>query len=295
MVYVFFVPGMFGSTIEYVLRNYTKELDPVYGKILDDGSLHSFKKQAHVAHISDLNSLSEHILDLDNNISVITQTYPFQQTRLPEILSMAKSVITENDQCILLYADSVAGAELNMLFQYHKICVGLNKTLDIFCLGNSHNIVNWNKNYQHWKDMQPWELREWFSMFYIDWIQEWIDSQAQVPANWLKISNVDFLNNPDEAIDQIIQFCGLTEKPEIEQFFQEWKQKQQYVIDEMSLINHISKSTVKQVWFAWEPLNIIAESMIQQKLQSQGYKIRCDGLNTFPTDTETLYNLLEKC
>jgi hypothetical protein len=142
--------------------------------------------------------------------------------------------------------------------------------------------------------MQSWELREWFSLFYVSWVQEWINSQAQVPADWLKVRNVDVLNQPKQSVDIIMKFCNLTSKSGVEDFFREWKQKQQYVIDEMQLINNIVKSTTEQTQFAWNPINIVAESMIQQKLRSAGYEIRCDGLNTFPTDAKTLYNLLEK-
>jgi hypothetical protein len=291
MIHVFFVPGMFGSTIEYVLRNYTNEYETVPGRILDNGSLHVFAKQAHLTDLSSVYNLS----NKTNKSTITTPIYPFNKSHLPEILTAFESVMSVDDRCVLLYAENLADAEINILFQYHKICVGLNKTLEIFCSNNTLNIVNWNKDYQHWKDMQDWELREWFSLFYVSWIQEWIDSQTQVPADWLKIRNVDFLNQPEQSLDTIIKFCNLTPKSGIEEFFREWKQKQQYVIGEMELINSIVKSTVEQTQFAWQPLNIIAESMIQQKLRSKGYEIRCDGLNTFPTNTETLYNLLEKC
>lgn len=298
MIHVFFVPGMFGSTIEYVLRNYTNELAPASGEILDDGSLHSFAKQAHLKDIEGVNTLSEIVNNLynDNDISITTPIYPFKKNHLPEIITAFQLIIGLDDRCILLYANDVASAELNILFQYYKICLGkLKKGLDTFYGSNNHNFANWNKDYQHWKDMQDWELREWFSLFYVEYVQEWIDSCTQVPADWLKIRNVDFLNQPQQSVDAIIKFCNLTSKPGIEEFFREWKQKQQYVIDEMSLINNIVKSTVEQTTFTWQPLNIIAESMIQQKLRSKGYEIRCDGLNTFPTDTKTLYDLLEKC
>jgi hypothetical protein len=291
MIHVFFVPGMFGSTIEYVLRNYTNEYKTVPGRILDDGSLHLFAKQAHLLDLSSVYNLPNEI----NKSTITTPIYPFKESHLPEILTAFESIMSVDDRCVLLYAENLADAEINILFQYHKICVGLNKTLEIFCRNNTHNIVNWNKDYQHWKDMQLWELREWFSLFYVSWIQEWINSQTQVPTDWLKIRNVDLLNQPEQSLDTIIKFCNLTVKPGIEEFFGEWKQRQQYVIDEMKLINNIAKSTTEQTQFTWNPINIIAESMIQQKLRSKGYEIRCDGLNTFPTDAETLYNLLEKC
>jgi hypothetical protein len=253
--------------------------------------MHSFKKQFHPKDLSRLYNFS----NVTDKVSITTLTYPFKQSHLPEILDAFKSKFSVDDQFILMYAENLADAEINILFQYHKICIGLKKTSDIFCDNNSHDIINWNKNYRHWKDMQDWELREWFSLFYVKWIQEWIDSQTQVPADWLKIRNVDFLNRPTESIDDIIKFCNLTSKSGIEEFFCEWKQKQQYVIDEMELINNIVKLTTEQTQFVWNPINVIAESIVQQKLRLAGYEIRCAGLNIFPTDTETLYNLLEKC
>jgi hypothetical protein len=48
MICVFFVPGMFGSTVEYVLRAFTNELDNIDAEILSDGSMHSFKTQMHL-------------------------------------------------------------------------------------------------------------------------------------------------------------------------------------------------------------------------------------------------------
>ena len=295
MIHIFFGPGMFGSTIEYVLRNYTNELTPVSGKILNDGSLHSFEKQAHICDVSEMHMVFQTRKNLHNKFFITTPIYPTRNKHLPEILTLFEPVISTNDRCILLYSNDVESAEFNIMFQYYKIAIGCKKTLDLFCEHNSHNFINWNKNYRHWKDLQDWELREWFSLFYVEWVQEWIDSYTQVPDNWLKIDHMNFLFQPESTMEKIMQFCQVTKKPGVADFFNEWKQKQQYVIDEIQLINNIVKSTVEQVAVKWHPINIIAESMVQQKLRSKGYEIRCDGLNTFPTDTKTLYNLLEKC
>jgi hypothetical protein len=291
MIHVFFVPGMFGSTIEYICRSFSNELDAVDGTILADGSMHSFNKLAHWLSITQIESF----FNSENaNVDVTTPIYPFNESHLPDILTKFNSHTDETDSCVLMYAESVTDAELNMLFQYHKVSVGLNKGLDIFCGNNQHNITAWDPAYTHWKQMQPWHLREWISIFYVPWIQEWIESQYQVTDKFLKIQNTDFLYCPVQTANKIFNHCKLTQKSGLEEFLQKWQTAQTYVIEEFELLDNIVTSTVNNQHLNWNPINIIAEAIVQQRLRALGYEIQCDGLNTFPTDSKTLYNLLEK-
>ena len=290
MIHVFFVPGMFGSTIEYILRSYSNELTPVAGKILDNGSMHSFAKAAHFNY-------TEHIDDFFKTGSVVdvtTPTYPFKEQKLPEILKHFNHVDTLNNACLLMYADSTNSAELNMLFQYHKISVGLNRGLDIFCHGNEHNITAWNPAYQHWSDMKAWQIREWISLFYTPWVQAWIESVDQVGPQFLTVKNTDFLTNPVDTADRIFSHCRLTQKPELGEFLHQWQQAQQYIVDEFNLLDQIVNCTIANQPLEWQPINIIAEAIVQQRLRSNGYEIRCDGLDKFPTDAIMFNSLLEK-
>lgn len=292
MIHVLFVPGMFGSTIEFVLRSYTQEYAPINAQIQLDGSMHSFAKQA---HFLDTKSISEFFKDCQVD-SITTPIYPFNEQHLPEIINLLDQHIGPLDSCVLMYANSLEDAELNMLFQYHKIAFGIecNLGLKIFCGSNAHNIVNWNTEYIHWSQMQAWELREWFSLFYVSWCKEWQDSYHQAPSKFAKIKNTDILNSPYSTFASIIQHCGLTEKSGLLEFANKWKQSQQYIVDEYHLLGEIVDCSIANQSLSWEPINIIAEAIVQQRLRSKGYEIRCDGLNTFPTDSKTLYNLLEK-
>jgi hypothetical protein len=159
---------------------------------------------------------------------------------------------------------------------------------------NAHNIVNWNSDYTSWKQMQLWEWREWFSLFYVSWVQEWQESVDQAPEYFLKIKNTDLLFDTENSVNQIIDFCRLTVKTGLGQFIDKWQSKQQYIVDEFKLLDQIIDSTITQQALIWQPINIVAEAIVQQRLRSKGYEIRCDGLNTFPTDSQTLYKLLEK-
>ena len=294
MIHVFFVPGMFGSTIEYVLRCFTNEYSVLHNiSICSDGSMHNFFKEFHPRQHNNL-------IDLGNlgDDAITTPIYPFCDTHFPEILRTIElqNVNYHTDKCVLLHANSLSGAELNILFQYYKIAAGqeVHLGLEIFCGDNAHNIKNWNASYTNWKDMQLWELREWFSLFYVSWVQEWIQSQYEIDNKFIKIDHLDILNDFVPTMKKIINHCGLTLKSGLEEFSIEWRNKQQYIVDEFDLLNQIVSHTVSNKDLTWNPVNVISEAIVQQRLRSLGYEIRCDQLNTFPTDSKTLYNLLEK-
>jgi hypothetical protein len=290
MIHVFFVAGMFGSTIEYVLRRFTQEYDSPDVDIKFDGSMHLFRKEMHIGEkkvmLNDLKKIQPN--------SITTPMYPFLDLHLPEILDYFSPYL-EDSRLILVYADNLRSTELNILFQYHKCCIGANRGLGIFCGDNVHNIKNWNLDYQHWTDLKPWELREWFSLFYVEWTQEWIQSQHRVCDNFLKITNTDILYKTNLVLSLIIDHCNLTPNGDLESFVTKWQQAQQYIVDEFELLDLIVESTINQKDFSWHPTHVIAEAIVQQRLRAYGYEIRCDGLDIFPTDSKTLYNLLEKC
>jgi hypothetical protein len=289
MIHVFFVPGMFGTTIEYVLRTFTKEYDSIDGDIGPDGSMHSAHKELHIRQEDMLDDLKK----IKPN-SITTPIYPFKTLHLPEILNHHESYLKKS-RSILMYAKDLRSAELNILFQYHKISVGLDMGLGLFCDSNAHNIIHWNPTYTHWGQMQPWELREWFSLFYVQWVQEWIQSQNQVTDSFLKITNTDMLYHTESTLIKMINHCGLTPDGDLGSFVAKWQLAQQYIVDEFDLLDLIVDSAINQQEFAWQPTHVIAEAMIQQRLRTHGYEIRCDGVDVFPTDSKTLYNLLEKC
>jgi hypothetical protein len=290
MIHVFFVPGMFGSTIEYILRSYSNELTPVAGKILANGSLHSFTKAAHFRD-------KEHIdnfFKTNSAVEVTTPIYPFKEQTLPEILRHFSQFNTFGDKCLLMYADSTNSAELNMLFQYHKISIGPGLRLDIFCHGNEHNITAWNPAYRHWSDMKLWQLREWISLFYTPWTQAWTKSVQQVGPEFLTVKNTDFLSNPVDTADRIFAHCGLTQKAGLGEFLLQWQQAQKYIVDEFNLLDQIVDCAIANQPLEWQPINIIAEAIVQQRLRAKGYEIRCDGLDIFPTNAIMFNTLLEK-
>jgi hypothetical protein len=142
--------------------------------------------------------------------------------------------------------------------------------------------------------MKVWELREWISLFYTGWAQEWIDSQFQVGDEFLKIKNTDLLHSTNEVFDQILNFAQLTKIKNFSEFVPKWQQAQKYIVEEFNLLDQIVDYTITKQPLAWQPINIIAEAIVQQRLRAKGYEIRCDGLDKFPTDAIMFNTLLEK-
>jgi hypothetical protein len=290
MIVVPFVPGTFGSTIEYVLRAFTKEYsqERIHRSIKSDGSMHVFAKTDHILSGGDLIS---HMRMASATNKILTPIYPFWDLTAKIAIDAINQNLSPEDHMILLHVDSLESAEINMLFQYHKIIVGLGHDMDIFCK-NSNNITQWNKDYTTWRDMQPWEFREWLSLFYVAWVQEWIDAK-DFDVSGIKVSNTEILDHTADVFRKIITHCGLTEDIPIDDFATEWREKQQYILDEYAQLNTIVDCSVSGQDLTWNKLNIVSEAIVQQKLRSQSFAIRCWGLNEFPTDAKTLGSLLE--
>ena len=301
MIHILFVPGTFGTTVQYAVRQFDKNLidNRIFyledELILPDGSMHSFVKTGHYCLLQDLNNFLDNKIDQD--IVITSPIYPMSDAHAEPIIKLFCER-RPNDKYIFIYVADLDQAEITILAHYHKISTGsLNMTIETICGDNVHNIINWNPLYTSWSQMQPWELREWFSIFYPGWCQEWIDAKQYVPATWLLVSSGDILANTSETLLEIINHVGKFDadsESEFDNFANKWRLKQQYLIDEHATIKNIVEYTISNTPYTWGKLNVISEAIIQRKLRSHGYEIKCHNLNEFPTDSTTLYNLLKK-
>ena len=169
----------------------------------------------------------------------------------------------------------------------------VNLKLSPHLFGNfSQLITQWDPQYKHVSDMQPWQLREWQSLLDHHYI---LDAPRQVGDNYLKVSTEEILHNTVDVFEKIMNWCGLTRNSAyLIKFALKWRECQQYVLDEYKLIVDIVDATINNVAKDIpEDLNIIAQSIIQQQLRKAGYELRCYGLNDFPNSTTMLHELLD--
>ena len=303
MIHILFVPGSFGSTINLIIQNFCENITPdknisLRECLLDDGSAHGYFKRGHWACLDDYN----HFFDgrIDQNLLVSTPVYPIVGIDLSELFSMFVKH-RPMDKVIFVYINDMYYGEINLLAQHYKIAVGSSLGSDIWHFDevNLPRIKQWNPNYKSHKDMKVWELREFISMMYRSFIEEWIEAPDLTPTRWLKIRSDRILNDTENVLIDICNFVDrfdYSKLAELKEFIITWKQKQQYLINEVNLVNEIVNAVVNQRRIFWDPtkLCIWSEAMIQKKLRDNGYELKCSGLDTFPTDSVKLRLLLEK-
>lgn len=287
MIHILFVSGAFGSMIEWGLRNYSTEYAPVDADMLDDGSMHTFDKMYHPLHRTEL----EQIPNLDKN-TITTVIYPMRDFHAEEIINFINQ---QNDPVIFVSIPDIDAAEKIMLMSYYKIALGLSHTIGMFGGNNQHNLIRWNSSYTHWSQMKPWELRESLSLFYYEWVQEWIDAKDHVDSNWYVINPICLTGDYSNIIKESIIHCGLTyrSRPDLDLTISAWCSKQQEIFQQHETIKQIVENTINNIPMVWDPLDIISESFIQRRLRTQGYDIKCYNLDQFPRDSSTLHGLLE--
>jgi len=250
-------------------------------EIKTDGSCHTYTKQSHPIN-------SQHIQDLDLSVQITTPIYPFLDHDLDRILNEYRKTVPsfQQDKKILIHAPNQKWAEINMLFQYYKISVGLNLSLEIFAKGSDQqNIKQWNLNYEHWSEMKRWEYREWLSLLYPECIKKWINSPSLVSHGYLILSNQEIMESLIASIKKIIEFCDLNIIKSFDKFAAEYIEKQQYILEEYSLIENILECTINKKELTWKPISIVGESILQQKFRQLGYEWYCNDLDELPTNS----------
>lgn len=296
MIFLFFVPGMFGHTTEFVIRKFSNEYcdknsvihqKPSKNFILSDGSMHTYRMEMHDFDHDNIPELKEN--------TIVAPTYPTESSSLSDIIKKFEKINNFNkSHKIVVHADSFESAEFNMLVQYKKV-VPLKTVGEKMMFGNCA-VHTWNNKYNSFEDMQRWELREWFSLFYPGWITDWIESKNNVDSSYLKVSNLNYLNNFADCFEKIFNHCGLTFNnsltDEFNNFVDTWLNAQQPIVQEYTIVNNIVDAVTKNYYYEWKDLNIIQEAIIQKKLKDNGIEIMGYNLNSFPPDTDSLKEFL---
>lgn len=284
---IIYGPGMFGSTLEYVLSNLQSAIRLDTDAICSDGSLHSFAKSAHVWQHEDFK-----LLDDLSTSEFATIIYPNNTQKFADIVSALPA--RHSNQNIVVYSQSRRSSEINLLFQYYKISVGAdpNWSQGLNNFSQSADYTKWNSDYTKWQDMQPWEWREWFSHYYSGLCNEW----ENVSTDWRKINCNDILTDFSNVIHQLCYYYNIDlckeQRHNLKEFARMWTAKQQYVVDEYTTIENVVRSLRDDAYFEWGSLSPISEAIIQKRLRQQGFEIKCQDLNEFPITTKDLQSLL---
>lgn len=277
MIAIFFPCGAFGSTLEYCIRRFSKEFETITAEVLLDGSMHGYNKEFHPLSIDEF-------YKINNKIDIVTPIYPnlslsTVDETVDEFIKLVKC-----SKVIFITLDDIKMVERNWLFAYHKI--GLDAGFHL-----SADYKKWNQSYLSFHDMVRWEQREWLSFTINYSINKFTTIKNKAQDNWLLINTEDILYNFRKSLKKIFNYLELTFNDDgLDQFIIQWTEKQQYIIDELNLINKIIEKFCKRELFVWNNLSIMGEAIIQSKLSKIGYELKCYNLNIFPTNTDELLN-----
>jgi len=293
MIIIPFIPGTFGTTVEYMLKKFTLEGQTVDLPLLSpkpDGSMHNFSKENHIIESDKLAEQLELAKD-----QILTPIYPFKKLHTKETFDVLNNVDSDITTVTICITDFEM-AEVNLLFQYHKIAIRLNYGLDVFFNREytEHNLTSWATD---WDNIQDWEKREWFSIYYPGLVNtEWLSAINYINPRALVVTNTEILVDTANTFDKIISFCDRTkiDHDRFDKFVTEWRNKQQYILDEYAAIKQFVESTINNTDYELTHSSLISEAIIQQKLRERGYEIRCWNLNIFPTQAQDLHKLLEQ-
>jgi len=278
MIAILFPAGAFGSTIEYSLREFSVNLRKVKATITSTGSMHSFHKEFHPITLIELEKIQTH------NYEIVTPVYPGRNYLDPGA-TVEKMIKFLPAKTVFIHFDTVAQFERNLLFCYYKI-----PNLIDYILKNK--AANWNPEYTQVQQMQPYEIREALS-FQFDQANDYLTVQKQTPATWLHVTPDQILYDFGSTLQKMIEYCGLTRDPHTnpDVFYSAWFASQQYILYEFhttqQILNNLNNND-----FAWQPISIMAEALIQAKLRQQGWEIACYQLNQFPTCTKDLKKVM---
>lgn len=152
-------------------------------------------------------------------------------------------------------------------------------------------------------EFDQWDLRELLSYYYYDvlandrYLSPSEESVLSQDFPNIKFIRLDSLR--DNFYATIIEILNYFEIPtdktqDIHSIYESWLPLQKH-INKDNQIKLIVDAVVNRIPLDWSRWNIslFDEFIIQRILRDQGISIKCFGLNVFPTDTNTMINLIE--
>ena len=276
MITIFFPAGSFGSTLEYLIRNYSTEFESIDAEICDTGSMHSFKKEFHPCSLDDLQRIKT------KNYEIITPVWPGHDQMNPqEYVKKVSDMLPPASKVIFICLKNQKQYELNELFCFHKVHNYFSNTII--------NFKRWNNSYESFKDMAAWEIRESLSLIFLN-NDRYFNLEEEKNRSWFVTNPEEILYNLPELLPKILKYLDLTPDNLISfsDYYNNWFNAQKYILDEYNLIEKILHSFKTNDYLKWDKLSIVGEAIVQSNLYKIGYDLKCFNLNLFPTDINDL-------
>lgn len=147
------------------------------------------------------------------------------------------------------------------------------------------------------KDIDVWIMREFLSFYLIPaWMNqvEWYHIDHWSNPKCFVVTVTDLIYNFESSIQQICNHANITPVRPIADLLPYHSQnlKLQQHLTQDQTCNNIIQSVIDRTDISWAPLSLPSESWVQWELRNQGFEIKCNGLDIFPTNSVQLRELL---
>lgn len=290
---ILFPGGAYGTYLEWCLTSLcsARELSSPFNT---NGNSHNYKG----THLSNMQGWRQYLKR--NNVVDFVRFHP-KNDPTQSIENHLNEILQSVDKVIYLYPDPDS-VLLNINNSYNKTWNNWwehmwNHPLE-FRLDHDQLYKNWpiapDTKIQ---DIAPWISREFLSLYLVPAWQsqvEWyFPDQWQSPrCRYVFIKNL--LYDFENTITDLVDFLSLDIQQPVSRLlpYHDENIKLQKYINQDSICNQIITSISNNNFLSWDPLPLLSESWIQWKLRELGYEIRCHGLDTFPTTSIQLKELL---
>lgn len=287
------------TVFEYVKQNQKNYFSRIHPGIFPHDDLRQlwFDRPYYEILQSDLNFLQQHfdqilILCPDHDTTLWCENNSLDKASIPR--SMAEEQYSKYG-----YSSEVVNPYLTTdPVTRLRHCIDLEVNSEFSPLKLS-NLQGWNKNNIY--DFDIWQLRELLSFY---WFTQ-TDSQTQAWQH-IRITNPKIMcvtlgelrNDFFNCMHRCSAYFNLGVTPDLEklkQVYSSWHDLQQHINKDRDC-KQIVDCLVKKESADWShlSLSILDEAWIQKQLRNFGIGVKCDGLNTWPTNSKDFLPVLEE-
>lgn len=289
---IVFNGGAYGTYLEWVLTTLTTDIK-IIAPFKPSGNSHKFRGH----HLGNMIGWQNFINSTPKRNPAFVRLHP--KTTKEESASQNLNYILDSvDKIIYLYPDH--GSKLLVINNWFS------KVYNDWWTCQFTKEINQDHIYNNWpvdrsvniKDIPIWIKREFLSLYLMpSWYDqvEWYHPHTWQHPRCLTLTVSELLCNFESSLSKIKNFCQLTYIKDPQQLipYHNWMLRLQQHLSQDAICNEIVINTINNEAYTWEPLPLASESWIQWELRNLGYEILCDELDTFPTDSVKLKNLLD--
>jgi len=202
------------------------------------------------------------------------------------IITQMEKLLSVYDKVVLLYPDlnDFLWNCNNKLNKVWGVQGWIDRNITNYCLDG-------------WKGKDPWELREWFSLWLHD--QHMSESRYKDIVNYknnrvfkIPINKIrdDFINT-FQSLSKYLKLDNVRSTKDLEKLHKDWLLNEKHLYKDR-LIENLVYATINNIHKEMIDLTIFDQADIQRRLRLQGYEIKCYGLNEWPKTTTQLRELI---